>query len=130
MRSPNAPVLTRLARAARVESVPQGRSLWTDPVAPADLIVVLEGALDRRPEAEHAPEAKRGAVYGLMEALASVPPERPVLARADTLVMAVSHPEIQEALDDDDRICLALLRHAALELWKTFWRRHPVVQAS
>jgi len=44
--------------------------------------------------------------------------------------MVVSHSELQDALDDDDRICLALLRHLALELWNTFWKRHPLVQAS
>lgn len=130
MNAPNPAILTRFARAARVESVPRGRNLWPDPAAPADLMVVLEGALDRRPEGEHLPEGRRGAVYGLMETLASVPADRPVIATAETLVMVVSHCEVQEALDDDDRICLALLRHAAFELWNTFWRRHPGVQAS
>ena len=121
----NAAVLTRLARAARMESIPRGRNLWPDPTAPADLVVVIDGALDGRPDVEEGPRAGRGALYGLMEALASVPRATPVLTTAESTAMVVSHAEIQEALEDDDRICLALIRLAAHELWNAFWRAHP-----
>src|SRR5262245_22837709 len=63
LRARNAAVLTRLARAARMESAPRGRSLWPDPAAPADLVVVLDGALDGRPDDEEGPRSGRGALY-------------------------------------------------------------------
>jgi len=61
-----------------------------------------------------------------MEAFASVPRDTPVIATAESTAMVVSHAEIQEALDDDDAICLALVRLAALEQWNAFWKRHPL----
>ncbi|HET9155942.1 MAG TPA: cyclic nucleotide-binding domain-containing protein [Myxococcaceae bacterium] len=126
LRTRNAGVLTRLARVARMETVPRGRSLWPDRTAPANLVVVTDGALDGRPDDEEAPRSGRGALYGLMEAVASVPRDSPVIATAESTALVVSQAEIQEALeDDDDRICLALIRLAALELWNDFWRRHP-----
>ena len=122
----NAAVLTRLARVARVERLPPGRSLWLDPSAPADLVVVIEGALQGRPDDEDGPASGRGALYGLMEAVTSVPPLAPVVTTAESTALVVSQAEIQEALDDDDRICLGLIRLAALDLWRAFWRAHPL----
>ena len=126
LRLRNAAVLTRLARASRVEHLAKGRSLWPDASVPADLVVVVEGALDHRPDDAESPAAGGAAVYGLIEALAALPPERPVLTTAECTALVVSHNEIQEALEDDDRICQELIRLAALELWNAFWKRHPV----
>jgi CRP-like cAMP-binding protein len=123
----NAMLLTSLARAAQVEMLPPGRSLWPDPTAPADLVIVLDGGLDSRPDDERGPRAGRGALYGLMESVASLPRDPPVVTTVESTAMVISHGEIQEALDDDDRICLALMRLAAVELWNAFWRRHPLL---
>jgi len=121
LETPRAMVLTQLARVARVERLPPGRPLWPDPTAPADLMVVIEGGLDGRPDDPEGPAAGRGALYGLMEAVAATPRENPVLTTAEATVLVVSHAEIQEALDDDHRVCLGLIRLAALELWNAFW---------
>jgi hypothetical protein len=72
--------------------------------------VVLDGALNGRPDDAEGLRSGRGALYGLMEALASLPRDTPVIATAESTAMVVSHAEIQEALDDDDAICLALVR--------------------
>jgi hypothetical protein len=116
--------LVRLARAARPERVPAGSTLWPDCRAPADLVIVLDGAVDTPPRWQ--PE--QTAVYGLMEALASVPPERPVLATEETNTLVVGHAEIREALDDDDAVCLEMIRRVALEHWRLFWDIHPLPQ--
>jgi len=126
LRLRNAAVLTRLARASRVEHLAKGRSLWPDARVPADLVVVVEGALDHRPDDAESPADGGAAVYGLIEALATLPPERQVLTTAECTALVVSHNEIQEALEDDDRICQELIRLAALELWNAFWKRHPI----
>ena len=126
LRLRNAAVLTRLARASRVEHLAKGRSLWPDTSAPADLVVVVGGALDHRPDDAESPAAGGAAVYGLIEALAELPPEHQVLTTAECTALVVSHNEIQEALEDDDRICQELIRLAALELWDAFWKLHPV----
>ena len=123
----NAMVLTSLARAARVETLPPGRSLWPNPTAPADLVIVLEGGLDGHPDDEQGPRAGRGALYGLMESVASLPRDTPVLTTVQSTAMVISYAEIQEAIDDDDRICLGLMRLAAGELWNAFWRRYPLL---
>ena len=64
--------LVRLARAARPERVPAGSTLWPDCRAPADLVIVLDGAVDTPPRWQPQ-ETSQTAVYGLMEAPASVP---------------------------------------------------------
>lgn len=120
----NAAILTRLARVARVERLPPGRILG--PAGPADLVVVVEGKLEGRPDDEDGPASGRGALYGLMETVLSVPRTVPVVTTTGTTVLVVSHSEIQEALEDDDRLCIGLIRLAALELWRAFWRAHPL----
>ena len=124
----NGVILDRLARVARVVRLPPGRSLWSNPAAPADLVVVVEGGLDRRPDGEARDDAGqgRGLVYGLMEAVASVPPISPVITTCESTALVVSHAEIREALEDDDRICIALIRLAALDLWRAFWREQAL----
>ncbi len=119
--------LVRLARAARPEQVPAGGALWPDSTGPADLVIVLDGAVDTPPRWQPE-ETSQTAVYGLMEALASVPPERPVLATEETTTLVVRYPEIREALDDDDAVCLELIRRVALEHWRLFWDAYPLPQ--
>jgi hypothetical protein len=118
--------LLRLARAARSERVPAGATLWPDCRAPSDLVIVLEGAVDTPPRWQ--PDQNQSAVYGLMEALASVPPETAVLATEETTTLVVRHAEIREALEDDDGVCLELIRRVALEHWRLFWDTHPLPQ--
>jgi CRP-like cAMP-binding protein len=122
----NAAVLTRLARASRPRRLAKGKSLWPEPGVPADLVVIVEGAVGGLPDDAGGVVRGPGAMYGLLEALASVPPERPALATMESTALVVSHAEIQEALDDDDRVCLALIRLAAADLWSAYWERHPL----
>jgi len=56
----------------------------------------------------------------------SAPPLSRVVTAVESTVLVVSQAEIQEALDDDDRICIGLIRLAALDLWRAFWRAHPL----
>ena len=122
--SRNGSALVRLARAARPERVPAGHGLWPDESRPADLVIVLDGALDAPPrwQRDQTPES---AVYGLLEALGSMPPERPVVAVHECVTLVVRHAEIHESIEDDDRTCLELIRLVALEHWRGFWEAHP-----
>ena len=107
--------VARLARVARELRLDAGEIL-----APAsdqaDALVVMQGAL-RFPRSDGTERlARAGEVVGLVEAVAGVPFASQAAALGPTVVLALSASELAEAIQDEDLLCLDLIRGFAAEL--------------
>ena len=60
--------------------------------------------------------ARAGEVVGLAEAVAGVPLPVQAVATVPTAVLVISQAELAGAIEDDDLLCLELIRGMAAEL--------------
>jgi CRP-like cAMP-binding protein len=107
--------VARLARVARdlrlgtgTTPEPSGRS--------ADLLVITHGALQLLPMTGSARLARAGAVVGLPQAVAGLPLQLRAIAATPVSALVISGPELAEAIEDEDLLCLDLIRGFAAEL--------------
>ena len=107
--------VARLARVARELRLEPGVTFAPAADQP-DVLVVMQGSLRflRTDGTEHL--ARAGEVVGLVEAVAGLPFAREATALASTAVLALSAPELAEAIQDEDLLCLDLVRGFAAEL--------------
>jgi CRP-like cAMP-binding protein len=107
--------VARLARVARELRLEPGVT-FAPAADQADVLVVMHGSLRlvRCDGTEHL--ARAGEVVGLVEAVAGVPFAVEAETLAPTAVLALSAPELAEAIQDEDLLCLDLIRGFAAEL--------------
>jgi CRP-like cAMP-binding protein len=107
--------VARLARVARELRFEPGVT-FAPASDQADLLVVMQGSMRfvRTDGTEHL--ARAGDVVGLAEAVAGVPFAIEAAALTPTAVLALSAPELAEAIQDEDLLCLDLVRGFAAEL--------------
>jgi CRP-like cAMP-binding protein len=108
-------VVTRLARVARELRLASGTA-----VAPAprgtDVLIITHGSLRLLPNQGTARLARAGEVVGLAEAVAGVPLPVQAVATVPTAALVISQSELAQAIEDDDSLCLELIRGFAAEL--------------
>ena len=109
-------VAARLARVARTVQLPEGAPAWA-PGQPADLVLVLEGALRLHGSGFSERRVGPGEVLGRRESVAGLPMDEQATAVRPTTLLVLSHAEVNETLEDDDTLALDLLRVFAAELW-------------
>jgi len=109
-------VVARLARVVRSRRFSPGAALWA-PDQVADLVIVVEGnpRLDGKGAAERTIEP--GEALGLVESVAGVPMEQQAKAVEETTAVVLSHPELTDAIEDDDPLCFELIRSFAAQMW-------------
>ena len=107
--------VARLARVARELRFEAGVT-FVPASDQADVLAVMQGSLRfvRTDGREHL--ARAGEVVGLPEAVAGVPFAVEAVALAPTAVLALSAPELAQAIEDEDLLCLDLVRGFAAEL--------------
>lgn len=108
--------VARLARVARARQFSAGANVF-DGHQPADVLILLEGSLQLKgPEAAER-TARPGEVLGLVEAVAGVPIGLQATASAETTVLMLSHHELAEDIEDEDALCLELIKSFSAQLW-------------
>jgi CRP-like cAMP-binding protein len=107
--------VARLAREAQELRLEPGVS-FTLAADQADIMVVTQGSLRfvRNDGTEHV--ARAGEVVGLVEAVAGVPFATRAEALVPTAVLTLSAAELAQAIEDEDLLCLDLVRGFAGEL--------------
>jgi CRP-like cAMP-binding protein len=107
--------VARLARVARELRLASGMA-----VAPAprgtDVLIITHGVLRLVPTEGTVRLASAGEVVGLAEAVAGVPLPFQAIATVPTAALVISQPELADAIEDDDLLCLMLIRGFAAEL--------------
>jgi CRP-like cAMP-binding protein len=58
-----------------------------------------------------------GEALGLVEAVAGIPMEEQAVTLQETTVVVLSHPELTEAIEDDDPLCFELIRSFSAQIW-------------
>lgn len=107
--------VARLARVSRELRLEPGVT-FTPSSDQADILVVTHGSLRflRTDATQHL--ARAGEVVGLAEAVAGVPFATEAEALVPTAVLALSAAELAQAIEDEDLLCLDLVRGFAAEL--------------
>jgi CRP-like cAMP-binding protein len=108
--------IARLARVARARQFAAGEHIC-DATQPADVLILLEGALALRGSGASIRTAHPGDVLGLVEAVADVPIALRAVASLETTALVLSHHELAEDIEDEDALCFELLRTFAAQLW-------------
>jgi len=108
--------VARLARVAKARQFPAGE-LICDATQPADVLILLEGALALDGPRALARKAGPGEVLGLVEAVAGIPVALRATASQDTTALVLSHHELAEDIEDEDSLCFELLRSFSAQLW-------------
>jgi CRP-like cAMP-binding protein len=108
-------VMARLARGARELTLPPGMTLLP-PARDADVLILTRGALQlvRRDGTRRLAQA--GEVVGLPEAVAGIPLGERATASVTTRILSIAQAELSSAIEDDDLLCLQLIRAFAAEL--------------
>lgn len=119
--------VARLARVSRELRLEPGMT-FTPSSDQADIVVLTQGSLRfvRLDGTEHL--ARAGEVVGLAEAVAGVPFATEAAALVPATALAVSAPELAEALEDEDLLCLDLIRGFAAELAAVESGPHPLLE--
>src|SRR4029453_979510 len=88
------------------------------PPAPrgTDVLIITHGSLRLLPDQGTARMARAGEVVGLAEAVAGVPLPVQAVATVPTEALVISQAELAGAIEDDDLLCLELIRGMAAEL--------------
>jgi CRP-like cAMP-binding protein len=107
--------VARLARVARELRLASGMEV---PPAPrgADVLIITHGSLRLLSKQGTARMARAGEVVGLAEAVAGVPLPVQAVATVPTAALVISQAELAGAIEDDDLLCLELIRGMAAEL--------------
>ena len=106
--------IARLARVARARRYPEG--LVTGSGEPSDVFILLEGSFELRMPGGSVRTLRPGAVLGLVEAVAGVRHDGQVTATAESTALLLSYRELAEDIEDDDALCLELIRSFAAQL--------------
>jgi len=109
--------IARLARVARARQFRPGESV-IDGQHPADVLILLEGSLLLKGPGATERTVRPGEVLGLVEAVAGVPLGVEATARSDTTTLMLSHHELAEDIEDEDALCLELIRSFSAQLWR------------
>jgi CRP-like cAMP-binding protein len=108
-------VMARLARVARELGLAPGMTLIPS-ARDADVLIVTRGAL-RLVRRDGTPRlARAGEVVGLLEAVAGIPLAERATATVPTSILNIAQAELSSAIEDDDLLCLQLIRAFAAEL--------------
>jgi CRP-like cAMP-binding protein len=108
-------VMARLARVTREVSLAPGMTLMPS-ARDADVLILTRGALwlVRRDGTQRL--ARAGAVVGLPEAVAGIPLAERATAIVATQILNIAQAELSSSIEDDDLLCLQLIRAFAAEL--------------
>jgi CRP-like cAMP-binding protein len=107
--------VARLARVARELRLASGMEVPPGPRG-ADVLIITHGSLRLLPKQGTARMARAGEVVGLAEAVAGVPLPVQAVATVPTAALVISQAELAGAIEDDDLLCLELIRGMAAEL--------------
>jgi CRP-like cAMP-binding protein len=115
-------VIARLARVTRDLILAPGMTLMPS-ARDADVLIVSSGVLRlvRRDGTQRL--ARAGEVVGLPEAVAGIPLGERATATVPTSILRISSAELGSAIEDDDLLCLELIRAFAAELSAHFTAR-------
>jgi CRP-like cAMP-binding protein len=109
--------VARLARVARARQFAAGENVF-DGQHLADVLVLLEGSLSLKGPGLAERTARPGEVLGLAEAVAGVRIGLQATARTETTALVLSHHELAEDIEDEDALCLELIRTFSAQLWR------------
>ena len=107
--------VARLARVARDLRLATGMKLEPSSRS-ADLLVITHGSLRLLPVEGSARLARAGEVVGLPQAVAGLPLLLRAIATTPVSALVISGPELAAAIEDEDLLCLDLIRGFAAEL--------------
>ena len=108
--------IARLARVARARQYEAG-SIVASEDQPADVLVLLEGSLELMSPEGTTRTVRPGEVLGFAQAVAGVAADGQLLATSDSTALVLPHRELTEDIEDDDALCLELIRSFAAQLW-------------
>jgi len=109
--------IARLARVAHARQYETGSSIF-EGHQPADVLILLQGSLSLKAPGAAERTARAGEVLGLVEAVAGVPIGLQATATSDTTALMLSHHELAEDIEDEDALCLELIRSFSAQLWQ------------
>lgn len=107
--------VVRLARVAREMRLATGMTVTSSP-GEQRVLTITRGALRLLPEHGAPRLARAGEMVGLFEAVARVPLSLRAIATVPTHLVVISGPELEEAIEDEDPLCLDLLHGFAADL--------------
>jgi CRP-like cAMP-binding protein len=116
--------VARLARVARARQFSAGANVF-DGHQPADVLILLEGSLLLKGPGTAERTVRPGEVLGLVEAVAGVPIGLPATASSETTTLLLSHHELAEDIEDEDALCLELIKSFAAQLWTEITHAGP-----
>ena len=116
--------VARLGRVARARQFSAGANVF-DEHQPADVLILLEGALLLAGPGAAERTARPGEVLGLVEAVAGVPIGLQGTATSETTALLLSHHELAEDIEDEDALCLELIKSFSRQLWTEITRTSP-----
>lgn len=108
--------IARLARVARARQYEAG-SIVASEDQPADVLVLLEGSLELMSPEGTARAVRPGEVLGFAQAVAGVAADGQLIATSESTALVLPHRELTEDIEDDDALCLELIRSFAAQLW-------------
>jgi CRP-like cAMP-binding protein len=129
--------VARLARVARARQYEAG-SIVASEDQPADVLVLLEGSLEITSTEGSARSVSPGEVLGFAQAVAGVAVDGQLIATSESTALLLPHRELAEDIEDDDALCLELIRSFAAQLWvalkaakfdRRLWEAQPQSQA-
>ena len=109
-------VVARLARVVHARRIASGAALW-DPEQVADVVIIVEGTVRLLRNGTEQRVVAPGEALGLVESVAGVPMEEQAVAVEETTLVVLSHPELTEAIEDDDPLCFDLIHSFAAQIW-------------
>jgi CRP-like cAMP-binding protein len=129
--------VARLARVARARQYEAG-SIVASEDQPADVLVLLEGSLELTSPESPARTYLPGQVLGFAQAVAGVNVHGQLTATSESTALVLPHRELAEDVEDDDALCLELIKSFAAQLWvalksakfdRKLWEPQPQSQA-
>ncbi|RPH71385.1 MAG: hypothetical protein EHM78_07510 [Myxococcaceae bacterium] len=108
--------IARLARVARARQYEAG-SIVASEDQPADVLVLLEGSLELISPEGTTRTVRPGEVLGFAQSVAGVAADGQLLATSESTALVLPHRELTEDIEDDDALCLELIRSFAAQLW-------------
>jgi CRP-like cAMP-binding protein len=108
--------IARLARVTRARQFSPG-DVVCEGDQPADVVIPLDGELVLELPGGRHRTARPGEVLGLVEAVAGVPVAERATAGTEVTALVLSHHELAEDIEDEDALCLELIRAFSAQLW-------------